>query len=197
MLTIENCAFIGQRAASALGERSGCVVKTVAPFARMSRAIEIWATLLQQAEQQTFAQRLYGPAGGATLRSLKELFLFCIGRSQHTLAAIGLALVERLTALTATKATVKRLNDDANELRAELEEMLGSDGVLLFPSFTTVAPYHGRALLLPVQWIYTAIFNTLQLPGTVACVQSFWCKRIRVCAGENVRCSQVIVLHSQ
>jgi fatty acid amide hydrolase 2 len=37
---------------------------------------------------------------------------------------------------------------------------------MLFPSYPTPAPRHHRPLLPPVYWMYTGIFNMLQLPST-------------------------------
>lgn len=153
-----------QRVELALAKQ-GCVVSRVPNFRKMTTAIEIWSTLLQEAEDQSFSERLYGPNPG-TLRGLRELFLWTIGLSNHTLPAIGLAILEKLTMLLASEKRIQQLRQDADALRAEIEAMLGDRGVLLFPSFPTVAPKHSRALFLPIQWIYTAIFNTLELPVT-------------------------------
>jgi hypothetical protein len=105
-----------RRACAALETHFGVSVVRVAPFARMSRAIEIWSTLLQEAEDQSFSDRLYGAGNGGLLRNLKELLLFSVGWSHHTLPAIGLALLEGITRLLATESRVKSLNVDANML---------------------------------------------------------------------------------
>ena len=44
--------------------------------------------------------------------------------------------------------------------------MLGEDGVLLYPSHSTPAPYHGQALVRTFNFAYTGIFNILGLPVT-------------------------------
>ena len=38
--------------------------------------------------------------------------------------------------------------------------------MLLYPSYTRTAPRHGRPLLTPIDWVYTAVFNVLELPVT-------------------------------
>ena len=49
--------------------------------------------------------------------------------------------------------------------------MLGEDGVLLYPSHSTPAPYHGQALVRTFNFAYTGIFNILGLPVTQVCQQ--------------------------
>jgi fatty acid amide hydrolase 2 len=44
--------------------------------------------------------------------------------------------------------------------------VLGPNGILLYPSYTRTAPLHHTALLPPIQWMYTAIFNALEMPAT-------------------------------
>jgi fatty acid amide hydrolase 2 len=51
-------------------------------------------------------------------------------------------------------------------LKAEISRDIGGHGVLLYPSYPTVAPKHHRPLLPPLQWVYTAIMNVMELPVT-------------------------------
>ena len=53
-----------------------------------------------------------------------------------------------------------------DKLSSELEEILGENGVLLYPSHATPAPYHGQALIKTANFSYTAIFNVLGNPVT-------------------------------
>lgn len=56
------------------------------------------------------------------------------------------------------------------KLREDLENiftnMLGDNGVFMFPSHPTTAPYHNEPLLRPLNFSYTAIINCLGLPAT-------------------------------
>ena len=54
----------------------------------------------------------------------------------------------------------------AEELRLELEGVLGEDGVLIYPSHPSVAVNHCVPLLFPFNFSYTAIFNVLYFPVT-------------------------------
>jgi fatty acid amide hydrolase 2 len=88
----------------------------------------------------------------------------CQGRSPHTLPALGLALLEQLPALLPSAR--ERFLALGRSLQAELADLLGTDGVMLFPSHPRPAPRHGWPLLPPLQFGYTAIFNVMQLPVT-------------------------------
>jgi len=75
-----------------------------------------------------------------------------------------LALIE-----TVGKKFPSRL-DEYVKLGAELKEevygLLGNDSVILYPSYASTAPKHGIPLLIPIKWVYTAIWNVLELPVT-------------------------------
>ena len=51
-------------------------------------------------------------------------------------------------------------------LQTEIENVLGPRGILLYPPYSHTAPRHGRPLLTPLHFVYTAIFNVLELPAT-------------------------------
>jgi fatty acid amide hydrolase 2 len=144
----------------ALERRGARVVPFASPIFRQS--LEIWAVLMKAAGGATFAEQLGG--GRGAVKPLRELVRWASGRSAHTLPAIGLALLEALPALKGERA--RELAELAPRLRTEIEEALGEHGVLLFPSYTQTAPRHNAPILLPIQWMYTAIFNALELPVT-------------------------------
>ena len=158
-------AIAAQRDFLGMLGRMGCEVETRPPFALFKDSLDMWSGLLQQHEPESFGESLFEKKGVGALRALKELFLWTVGMSDHSLPAVGLALLENLTKLQDSPERFARLQRQADELRDQIEAMLGDDGVLLFPSFATLPPDHSSALLFPVRWIYTAIFNTLHLPA--------------------------------
>src|SRR5690606_2998677 len=93
------------------------------------------------------------------LRAGRELVRLLFGRSRHTVPALGLALLEAVPLAPARWGALGRA------LQAELEALIG-DGVMLYPSYPTVAPRHHEPLLTPWKWGYTAILNVLELPAT-------------------------------
>ncbi|KAI9582974.1 fatty-acid amide hydrolase 2-A-like [Glossina fuscipes] len=53
-----------------------------------------------------------------------------------------------------------------NKLRADMEELLGNNGVLIYPTHPTVAPYHIEPLFRAINFSYTGIVNVLGFPAT-------------------------------
>ncbi|HEX7600262.1 MAG TPA: amidase, partial [Polyangiaceae bacterium] len=147
------------QAARALARHGAKVRPWSSPLLRHS--IEIWAALMADAGGPTFAELL---GEGREVPAVRELGRWALGRSEHTFAAIGLALLEKVPALRGEKA--RQFGAMAIALRAEIEDALGERGVLLFPPYPRTAPKHHTPLLFPIQWMYTAIFNALELPAT-------------------------------
>jgi len=127
----------------------------------LRHSIEIWAVLMSDAGGPTFAEIM---GEGREVPAARELGRWALGRSEHTFAAIALALLEKVPALKGEKA--REFGAMAAELRREIEDALGERGVLLFPPYPRTAPRHNTPLLFPIQWMYTAIFNALELPAT-------------------------------
>jgi fatty acid amide hydrolase 2 len=127
----------------------------------LRHSAEIWGAMLGSAEEVTFRELM---ANGAPFSPARELVRWSIGRSHHTLPALVLALIEGVTKLR--PADTERFVALGRTLRRELDSLLDERTVLLFPTYPTIAPKHGAALLVPVKWMYTAIFNVMELPVT-------------------------------
>ena len=127
----------------------------------LKRSLDIWASMMQAAADTTFAELM---GGGASVPAGRELFRWATGRSRHTLPAIGLALLEKGASLM--PARTERFVSKGRELAAELEELIGPNGVMLYPSYTSVAPRHRAPFWPPIDWMYTAVLNVVELPVT-------------------------------
>ena len=103
-------------------------------------------------------------AHGGEFEPWRELARFPFGRSQYTLPGLLLSVLEELPAKFASRT--RRILALGKDLAAELADVLGDRGVLLYPSFPRVAPRHRTPLLAPFQFAYTAIFNVMELPAT-------------------------------
>ncbi|XP_013148265.1 PREDICTED: fatty-acid amide hydrolase 2-B [Papilio polytes] len=53
-----------------------------------------------------------------------------------------------------------------DELEKVFKDTLGDDGVLLYPTHPTTAPYHNEPVFRPMNFAYTAIINCLGFPST-------------------------------
>jgi len=123
----------------------------------LRHAFPIWAALMHEAGAEPFARQL---GQGRRINVARELLKWPLGRSRHTLPALGLCVME---ALPLPKA---RFLQHGATLRAELLEALGEDGVLLFPPYTRPAPRHNLPLLTVTDPGYCGIFNVLGFPVT-------------------------------
>jgi fatty acid amide hydrolase 2 len=148
------------KAARALHRKGAQLVETRP--ARFKRSIEIWSAMLGSVEQTSFYQSMCD--GQPAFSRGLELLKWSVGRSDHTLPAIVLAIVEGVTKLSPDKT--RAFCQTGLELKKEIAEMLGDHGVMLFPSYPETAPRHHAPLLMPFKWMYTAIFNVLELPVT-------------------------------
>ncbi len=143
------------RAAGWLGERGRGLQQPRLRLLR--RSFEIWSALMHAAAPQPFAQQL---GQGRRIAVGWELMKWCVGRSVHTLPALVLALLE------AVPMPHERYARFGQQLRAELIDTIGDDGVLLFPPYTRAAPRHHWPLLTPFDFAYCGIFNVLGFPVT-------------------------------
>ncbi|KAE9548648.1 hypothetical protein FO519_008139 [Halicephalobus sp. NKZ332] len=87
--------------------------------------------------------------------TLKCLF----GKSEHTAASLLVSMVDCAPSLP--------IESKRDQLRREIIDLLGDDGLLIFPSYPEVAPFHNKPLFTPLDFSYTALFNTLRLPVVV------------------------------
>ncbi len=147
------------RAADALGRAGARVQK--AQFPELDEAVEIWSAMMAIEAGPPFVEQL---GEGRAVALLPEFGRLLVGRSDHTLPALGLGVLERL--VKSSPARMRQAADAGERLRVKLDALLADGGVMLFPSFTQPAPRHGRALVLPIQWIYTGILNMLEFAAT-------------------------------
>ena len=147
-----------RRAAARLAERGAKVETARAPG--LKRSMDIWSFMLQAAGGPTFTEML---ANGGPYNGAAELAKWTVGRSDHTLPAIMLGLLEKVT--RAMPKATSRAIAAGRALRAELIERIGA-GVLLYPSYSRPAPRHFRPLLRPFDHVYTGILNVLEFPAT-------------------------------
>uniref|UniRef100_A0A0K0FUP7 Fatty-acid amide hydrolase 2 (inferred by orthology to a human protein) n=1 Tax=Strongyloides venezuelensis TaxID=75913 RepID=A0A0K0FUP7_STRVS len=91
-----------------------------------------------------------------------ELLNGLIGQSDHTLPAVITAALDKVGLFPETKK--KHLFAKRDKLKREIINLLKDDGILLFPSFPTTAPYHNQPMFTPFNFSYTALWNVLGLP---------------------------------
>jgi len=93
---------------------------------------------------------------------MMEILKWITGTSDHIFPILGLIAQERYYGGRVEKKYLKL----GVELKNEMHELLGENGVLLFPTYTMTAPKHNSMIFLINHWTYSAIFNVLEMPVT-------------------------------
>lgn len=143
--------------------RRGAKIKQ-AKIRGLRDSLLIWSAMLSANEDTTFRELLGHGRKKSAPELAVELVKSVFRRSRHTLPAIVLGLVEEIADFT--PAQVRKYVERGIALREELVELIGENGIMLYPSYTSVAPPHYKPLLPPFHWVYTGILNVMELPVT-------------------------------
>jgi fatty acid amide hydrolase 2 len=149
-----------QRKALACLERAGATIRDVR-IRGLKNSLGIWSAMMSEAADTPYEEHL---KDGGVFSLPKEILRMALQRSRFTLPSLGLVVAEKLTARFEKQS--KSLIRAGEQLHAEVTELLKPNTLMLFPSYTRVAPPHKQPLRLPIQWQYTAIINVLELPAT-------------------------------
>ena len=127
----------------------------------LRRSVEVWSAMLEAAGGHRFEELLFD---GQKNSFVWQLCRHVIGRGAHTVPALGLVLLEKISKLR--PESLQQFIDLGQALQLEFRRHLQGNTIVLYPSHTQVAPKHSRSLLTPWNWAYTAIVNVLKLPAT-------------------------------
>ena len=93
-----------------------------------------------------------------------EMFKWILNISKHTLPALLLGMSEKM--INTTSKEHLKCVELGKKLKIKLNELLGENEVLIYPSHSTPAPYHSQPILKSFNFSYTAVFNILGVPVT-------------------------------
>lgn len=96
-----------------------------------------------------------------SINPIMELIKKLTGQSEYTMASI-FSLIDGIL----PKEKAEKMKAITEELNKEVEELLGDDGVLIYPSYTYPAPFHYAPLVQIYNFSYWCIMNVLHLPAT-------------------------------
>ncbi|XP_052861850.1 fatty-acid amide hydrolase 2-A [Anopheles cruzii] len=130
---------------------------------KLRQSAPIWFANMKTPSKIGFDAQLANLQG--TVNPWLELLKWPLNQSRHTLVGILTALTERGGVQYGSESYHYYVRQ-RNELAAEFREMLGENGVFIYPTHPTVAPYHNEPLIRALNFSYTAIINTLGLPAT-------------------------------
>lgn len=130
---------------------------------KMRKSAPIWFGNMKHKEEIAFEQQLDNLEG--RINPYTELLKWFIGQSNHTFVGIMTAITERggVQYDTPLYHAMVRQRD---ELLTEFKAMLGDNGVFIYPTHPTVAPYHNEPIVRALNFSYTGIINVLGLPST-------------------------------
>jgi fatty acid amide hydrolase 2 len=128
---------------------------------RLADSFNIWGSMMHLAAETPFAVHM---GDGEAINPVTETFKFLVGASDHTIPAIFLALLEGTTDFPRGRA--EKWRRIGLELRDEMQDLLGDDGILVYPPYPVTAPKHRQPLLRPARFVYTGILNVLHLAVT-------------------------------
>ena len=146
-----------QRAAYALARRGASVEPVSLPA--LAHSLAIVGAAIIEAGGTSLDETL---GGGERTRLARETVRLALRRSPHSYPPLFMLALERL--VRARPRWVRRQVERGAALRAQLDDLLGQDGVILYPSGRSVAPRHGPTA--PFNFRFFAIFNVLELPAT-------------------------------
>jgi fatty acid amide hydrolase 2 len=127
----------------------------------LKKSLDIWSAMLSVASETSYSTLL---GDGKPINAYWELLKWAFRASDHTLPAIVLAIIERLPKLAASRT--KRFVEMGRALREELVELIGAQGIMLYPPYPTPAPLHHKPKFPPFNFAYTAILNVMEFPVT-------------------------------
>lgn len=130
---------------------------------KLRKSIPIWLSNMKTKDAISFDRQLTNLEG--KISPWIELFKWFFRQSNHTFIAILTAFTDNAGAQV-DSPTHQFMVEQKKELLEEFKQMLGSDGVFIYPVHPTVAPYHHEPIIRALNFGYTGIFNILGLPAT-------------------------------
>lgn len=130
-------------------------------FDGLKDSLNIWSSMLSAAGGASFAELM---GQGDKITPFGEMGKWILRKSPFTLPAISLAILE-LFPKKFPNSSLKSI-ERGKALREEMTQAIGSDGIMLYPSYPTVAPHHYVPMVTMFYWVYTAILNVMELPVT-------------------------------
>ncbi|KYN07521.1 Fatty-acid amide hydrolase 2 [Cyphomyrmex costatus] len=130
---------------------------------KFKKGIALWLANMSCKEEEDFSYELTNRKG--QLNVGLEIIKWMLFMSNHTLVALVTAIFEKCGLKHGSEEHV-RLMQQSKDLFQELKDILGEDGVFLYPTHPTAAPMHHEPLCKPFNFSYTAIINVVGLPAT-------------------------------
>ncbi|XP_032677747.1 fatty-acid amide hydrolase 2-B isoform X2 [Odontomachus brunneus] len=144
-------------------EKAHNIKATKINIKKLRKGLALWLANMTCKDDKDFSYELTNRQGhlNVWLEFVKWIFFM----SNHTLVALLTAMFEKCGMKYGSEKHVK-LIQESKDLFQEFKDILGEDGVFLYPTHPTAAPMHHEPLIKPFNFSYTAIINVLGLPAT-------------------------------
>jgi fatty acid amide hydrolase 2 len=140
-------------------EEQGAIIEEMDPGI-FKDAFELWNDACSLISGPTYNESV---GAGEPVQLLNSLYKLLLGKPDMTFPSLVYAAGEKhLKSLLQPG----RLQHRIASLRQELADILGNDGILLMPPHPRTAFLHYSGKLRPIDFVYTAIWNVLDLPVT-------------------------------
>lgn len=96
----------------------------------------------------------------------REFFKFYTGQSRCTFPSIAIGLLQNMNRILVPESRHKKIEKLIQRLKLHFNELLGANGVFLYPTFPTTAHQHYEVYHKLTDATYMMIFNTIGLPAT-------------------------------
>lgn len=129
----------------------------------------IWSAMVLSAENNKItSQFLQNESEAVAMNPFVEIFKYFLGYSKYHYATLAVAGIEQLRhpLPNCIPDVASNFVQMGVKLREQIQKLLGSDGILLYPSHPNTALSHQRPSLAPLNFSYTSIFNVLHVPVT-------------------------------
>jgi fatty acid amide hydrolase 2 len=121
----------------------------------------IWAIMLEEFNEEDFRVML---GDGKKISLIEQSLKMIFGVSDITLPALVLGI---FSIIKMGDKSVKKIVNKGYQMKDEISQKLGNNGVLICPAFPTPAPRHMVPLIKPFGFGYCGIFNVTEFPSTV------------------------------
>ena len=157
-----------QTCADYLEERGAKVVRGVRLNA-VKKVLGIWFAMVINELDNPIENYL----GSERMNITKELYRAIRRDSTHIAPIMALVILDRFLRQahkTPVGGFIRKgtdmLVETGLELKKEISNLLGDNGVILYPSYSTTAPIHGRTLKFPLDSTFMFLPNVLEFPVT-------------------------------
>jgi fatty acid amide hydrolase 2 len=101
---------------------------------------------------------------GSRMRVRRQIVPWLLRRSPHTAPVLLVSALENLFHKLPERAPAFARKGE--ELRDRLADLLGSDGVILHPTYSRPAPRHRTPMLTPLDFVCTSLYSLFGFPVT-------------------------------